>query len=63
MYVDQESIFYYLTVMNEQYAMPAMPEGARDGILKGLYRFRATVAARRRRRARSCSAAARSCPK
>src|SRR2546430_8212425 len=43
MYVDQESIFYYLTVMNEQYAMPVMPEGARDGILKGLYRFRATA--------------------
>jgi pyruvate dehydrogenase E1 component len=42
MYVDQESIFYYLTVMNEQYAMPAMPDGAREGILKGLYRFRAT---------------------
>jgi pyruvate dehydrogenase E1 component len=42
MYVDQESIFYYLTVMNEQYAMPAMPEGAKDGILKGLYRFRAS---------------------
>src|SRR5439155_18584868 len=42
MYVDQESIFYYLTVMNEQYPMPAMPEGARDGILRGLYRFRAT---------------------
>jgi len=42
MYVNQESIFYYLTVMNEQYAMPVMPEGARDGILKGLYRFRAT---------------------
>jgi pyruvate dehydrogenase E1 component len=42
MYVDQESIFYYLTVMNEQYAMPVMPEGARDGILKGMYRFRAT---------------------
>src|SRR5439155_14101318 len=41
MYVDQESIFYYLTVMNEQYAMPSMPEGAADGILKGLYRFRA----------------------
>src|SRR6184192_2775887 len=41
MYVDQESIFYYLTVMNEQYAMPAMPEGSREGILKGLYRFRA----------------------
>ena len=29
MYVDQESVFYYLTVMNEQYAMPPMPEGAR----------------------------------
>src|SRR5216117_612436 len=43
MYVDQESIFYYLTVMNEQYAMPAMPEGAADGILKGLYRFRAAA--------------------
>jgi pyruvate dehydrogenase E1 component len=42
MYVDQESIFYYLTVMNEQYAMPVMPEGSREGILKGLYRFRAT---------------------
>jgi pyruvate dehydrogenase E1 component len=42
MYIDQESIFYYLTVMNEQYAMPAMPEGAHDGILKGLYRFSKT---------------------
>ena len=39
MYRDQESIFYYLTVMNEQYEMPAMPEGAREGILKGMYRF------------------------
>jgi pyruvate dehydrogenase E1 component len=39
MYHEQESIFYYLTVMNEQYAMPPMPEGAREGILKGLYRF------------------------
>ena len=42
MYVDQESIFYYLTLMNEQYAMPVMPEGAKDGILKGLYRFSST---------------------
>jgi pyruvate dehydrogenase E1 component len=42
MYSDQESIFYYLTVMNEQYSMPAMPAGVKDGILKGLYRFRAT---------------------
>ena len=41
MYQEQESIFYYLTVMNEQYAMPSMPPGAKDGILKGMYRFRA----------------------
>jgi pyruvate dehydrogenase E1 component len=40
MYKEQESIFYYLTVMNEQYAMPAMPEGVREGVLKGLYRFK-----------------------
>ncbi len=41
MYVDQESIFYYLTVMNEQYPMPPMPEGieVKTGILKGLYRY------------------------
>jgi pyruvate dehydrogenase E1 component len=39
MYRDKESIFYYLTVMNEQYEMPPMPEGARAGILKGMYRF------------------------
>src|SRR5262245_24142683 len=41
MYRDQESVFYYLTVMNEQYAMPAMPEGSREGILKGMYRLQA----------------------
>ncbi len=42
MYGDGESVFYYLTVMNEAYAMPAMPEGddVRDGILKGLYKFK-----------------------
>jgi pyruvate dehydrogenase E1 component len=41
MYHDGESIFYYLTVMNETYAMPEMPKDARDGILKGMYRFKA----------------------
>ena len=42
MYVDEESIFYYLTVTNEPLPMPAMPEGKdiREGILKGLYRFK-----------------------
>jgi pyruvate dehydrogenase E1 component len=42
MYVDQESIFYYLTVGNEPLPMPPMPEGdgVREGILKGMYRFK-----------------------
>ena len=40
MYRDQESLFYYLTVMNEQYPQPAMPQGAREGILKGMYKLR-----------------------
>src|SRR5262249_10251624 len=40
MYKDRENVFYYITVMNEPYAMPAMPEGAKDGILRGMYRFR-----------------------
>ncbi|MEL0628161.1 pyruvate dehydrogenase (acetyl-transferring), homodimeric type [Psychromonas aquatilis] len=35
----QENVFYYLTVMNENYAMPAMPEGAEEGIRKGIYKF------------------------
>jgi len=39
MYADQQSVFYYITVMNENYAHPAMPEGAEEGIVKGLYRF------------------------
>ena len=37
---DQQDVFYYITVMNENYAHPAMPEGAQDGILKGMYRLR-----------------------
>ena len=44
MYTEQENIFYYLSVMNEAYPMPAMPKGVRDGILRGLYRFRASAA-------------------
>ncbi len=39
MYHEQEHIFYYLTLGNENYAMPAMPEGAREGILRGMYRL------------------------
>src|SRR6202165_1933373 len=41
MYKDGENIFYYITVMNEPYAMPPMPGNVKDGILKGMYRFRA----------------------
>ena len=40
MYQNGEEIFYYLTLYNENYPMPAMPDGAEEGILKGLYRFR-----------------------
>ncbi|HAS6358720.1 TPA: pyruvate dehydrogenase (acetyl-transferring), homodimeric type [Vibrio vulnificus] len=39
MYGDQENVFYYLTLMNENYAMPAMPEGAEEGIRKGIYKL------------------------
>ena len=37
MYQEQESVFYYITVMNENYAHPAMPAGAAQGILNGMY--------------------------
>ena len=43
MYQEQDSVFYYLTVHNENYAMPAMPGNmkvTREGILKGMYLFR-----------------------
>ncbi|MBI5773622.1 MAG: pyruvate dehydrogenase (acetyl-transferring), homodimeric type [Verrucomicrobia bacterium] len=40
MYQDGEDVFYYVTLGNENYPMPAMPEGVTDGILKGLYKFK-----------------------
>jgi pyruvate dehydrogenase E1 component len=40
MYAEGEDIFYYLTLYNENYPMPEMPEGVADGILRGLYRYR-----------------------
>jgi pyruvate dehydrogenase E1 component len=40
MFVRGEDLFYYLTIYNESYDMPAMPPGVRDGILKGLYPFK-----------------------
>ncbi|WP_018862991.1 pyruvate dehydrogenase (acetyl-transferring), homodimeric type [Thioalkalivibrio sp. ARh3] len=41
MYAEQESVFYYITVMNENYPQPAMPKGAEEGIRRGLYRLQA----------------------
>ena len=41
MYADGEDIFYYLTLYNENYPMPPMPAGVEEGILKGLYKFKA----------------------
>ena len=39
MFQDQEAVFYYITLMNENYAHPAMPTGAEEGIRKGMYLF------------------------
>ena len=39
MFEDQENCFFYLTTMNENYTQPAMPEGAEEGIVKGMYKF------------------------
>jgi pyruvate dehydrogenase E1 component len=40
MLADQEDVFYYITVMNENYEHPPMPEGAEQGIVKGMYLLR-----------------------
>lgn len=42
MYEDQENIFYYITLMNENYPMPEMPKGVEEGILKGMYKLEAS---------------------
>ena len=41
MYEENEEVFYYLTLYNENYAMPPMPKGVEEGILRGLYKFQA----------------------
>ena len=43
MVTQQEDVFYYITMMNENYAQPAMPEGAAPGIVKGLYLLRESL--------------------
>jgi pyruvate dehydrogenase E1 component len=39
MYEDMDSVFYYITTMNENYLQPEMPEGVEEGILRGIYRL------------------------
>ena len=39
MYVEQENVYYYLTLMNESYHQPAMPEGVEEGIRRGIYKL------------------------
>jgi pyruvate dehydrogenase E1 component len=51
MYVDGEDCLYYMTVGNEPYAMPAMPPGCEEGILRGIYRVREAEKAGRKPRA------------
>jgi pyruvate dehydrogenase E1 component len=41
MYAEQENVFYYITCMNENYVQPALPAGAEEGILRGMYRLQA----------------------
>ncbi|MCF8228874.1 MAG: pyruvate dehydrogenase (acetyl-transferring), homodimeric type [Bacteroidales bacterium] len=40
MFIEQEDLMYYITVLNEKYKMPKMPGNVEDGILKGMYRYR-----------------------
>jgi len=44
MYVNREDIFYYITVMNENYVQPPMPGDVREGILRGIYKFKPAAA-------------------
>ena len=60
MYAEQEDVFYYITLMNENYEHPALPEGAEEGIIKGMYLLQ-PAAEEAGGRACSCSAAAPSC--
>jgi pyruvate dehydrogenase E1 component len=49
MLIENEDIFYYLTLYNENYPMPPMPEGVEEGILRGIYLFRRGDESMRRR--------------
>ena len=57
MYEEQENIFYYMTIMNENYSMPPMPKGAKEGIIKGMYKFKSSSKKNARMRAHFSAAA------
>ncbi len=43
MYQEQESVYFYLTLLNEKYSQPELPEGAEQGIVKGMYLYQQTT--------------------
>ncbi len=43
MYQENEDLFYYITIYNENYVQPPMPEGVREGIVRGIYKYRAAL--------------------
>jgi pyruvate dehydrogenase E1 component len=49
MFEENEDVFYYLTLYNEAYPQPEMPDGVEDGIIKGLYLYRAAPEERKHR--------------
>jgi pyruvate dehydrogenase E1 component len=50
MVAEQEDVFYYVTLMNENYAHPPMPEGSRDGILRGMHMVQSNEVAKKKGR-------------
>ena len=50
MYRDEESVFYYVTTLNENYLHPAIPPGAEDGIRKGMYLLRPSTSRAKKKR-------------
>ncbi|MCL5279127.1 MAG: pyruvate dehydrogenase (acetyl-transferring), homodimeric type [Planctomycetes bacterium] len=50
MYEKQEDVYYYITMMNEFYSMPAMPQGVKEGIIKGMYRYKPATSKKTQRK-------------
>lgn len=51
MYEEKEVVFYYITIGNDTYAMPKMPDKSKEGILKGMYRFKKSSSKNRKKKA------------